>query len=93
MFELILEQMREKVRALDYVMTTHAEEEMDNDQLSIFDVELILLSGQIVERQQDHQTDEWKYVIEGRTEASDVGYVVAKLSLTERLVIITVYLA
>lgn len=39
MFERILNRMREKVRALQYVMTLHAEEEMDSDDLSIFDVE------------------------------------------------------
>ena len=33
----ILERLREKVRTRDYVMTVHAEEEMDEDDLSIFD--------------------------------------------------------
>jgi hypothetical protein len=38
-----LTQMREKVRRRLYVMTTHAEEEMDNDGLTIFDVESVIL--------------------------------------------------
>ncbi len=29
--------MREKIRSLEYVMTIHAEEEMENDGLSIFE--------------------------------------------------------
>jgi len=33
MFERILKQMREKVRTRQYVMTLHAEEEMDEDDL------------------------------------------------------------
>jgi hypothetical protein len=31
--------MREKIRRRQYVMTLHAEEEMDDDSLTIFDVE------------------------------------------------------
>ena len=37
-------------------MTLHAEEEMDDDGLSIFDVERALLTGEIIERQKDYQT-------------------------------------
>jgi hypothetical protein len=33
-FDHILQRMQEKVRALDYVMTIHAEEEMEDDDLS-----------------------------------------------------------
>ena len=91
MFERILNRMRDKVRALQYVMTLHAEEEMDGDDLTIFDVEQAILTGQIVERQKDAETGEWKYVIKGQSvEGGDV-LVVSKLSSTGRLVIITVY--
>jgi hypothetical protein len=31
----------------------HADEEMDEDELSIFDVETAILSGEIIERQKD----------------------------------------
>jgi len=50
--------MREKIRARQYMMTLHAEEEMDEDELTIFDVESIVLSGNIVERQKDPATGE-----------------------------------
>jgi hypothetical protein len=40
--------MREKVRALDYVMTLHAEEEMEDDDLSILDVEHVILTGELL---------------------------------------------
>jgi len=50
--------MRDKVRNCQYVMTLHAEEEMSDDELTIFDVERGILTGEIVERQKDAQTGE-----------------------------------
>ena len=47
-------------------------------------------NGKIIERQQDQETGEWKYVIAGNTLADDPIIVVAKLALTGTLVIITV---
>jgi hypothetical protein len=91
MFERILRQMREKVRALQYVMTLHAEEEMDGDDLSIFDVEHAILTGQIIERQKDADAGEWKYLVEGKSVESVDVVVVSKLSPTGKLIIITVY--
>ncbi len=93
MYGRLLNRMREKVRTRQYVMTLHAEEEMDDDELSIFDVERGILAGEIVERQQDRVMGEWKYLVEGETVAGNPVVVVAKLSVTGKLVIITVYLA
>lgn len=91
MFDETRDKMREKIRRLEYVLTIHAEEEMGNDALSIFDVENAVLTGEIVERQKDRETNEWKYVLAGKTlDGADIT-VVAKLSLTDKLVIITVY--
>jgi hypothetical protein len=91
MYDRVLMQMRERIRTRKYVMTLHAEEEMDDDNLSIFDVERGILTGSIVERQKDHDTAEWKYLIEGQTLKGDLVVVVAKLSITRKLIIITVY--
>ncbi len=41
--------MQEKIRLQEYVMTLHAEEEMNDDNLSIFDVEQGILTGSIIE--------------------------------------------
>ncbi len=91
MYERILQRFRVRVRSRDYVVTLHAEEEMDEDSLSVFDMESTVLTGEIVERQRNHVTREWKYVVNGRgLNGSSVG-VVGGLSLTGRLVIITVY--
>ena len=91
MFERILKRMRERVRLREYVMTDHGEEEMDEDDLSIFDVESAVLTGEIFERQKEQPTAEWKYLINGQSTAGDSVVVVAKLSPTGKLVIITVY--
>lgn len=53
MFSLILKEMRDKVRKRAYVMTIHGEEEMNNDYLTIYDVESCILTGKILERQKD----------------------------------------
>ncbi len=91
MFERILRQMREKVRTSRYIMTLHGSEEMDEDELTIFDVESAILTGKIFERQKDQVTAEWKYLIKGQPIAGDDVIVVAKLSPTGKLVIITVF--
>ena len=91
MFDHILQRMQEKVRALDYVMTIHAEEEMEDDDLSILDVERVILTGEIIERQKDQDTGEWKYLIAGNILADEPIIVVAKLAFTGKLIIITVY--
>lgn len=91
MFERLLSQIRDKIRTRQYVMTLHAEEEMNNDGLSIFDVESVILTGAAGERQRDQRTSEWKYLVTGQTLSGDHATVVAKLSITGKLVIITVY--
>lgn len=93
MFEKERDKIRSLVRSLNYVMTIHAEEEMVNDGLSIFDVESALLNGEVVEHQKDQNTSESKYLVAGKTIADESIIVVTKFGLgtTSRLVIITVY--
>ena len=84
--------MRESVRRRLYVMTTHAEEEMDDDGLTIFDVESVILTGEIIERQRDRKTRELKYLVRGESvDGSRSAVVVGRFSPTEKLVILTVY--
>lgn len=92
MYKRVLRQMQEKIRARQYVMTLHAEEEMNNDGLTIFDIERAILNGEIVERQEDQRTGEWKYLVAGQAIDARPVVVVGKLSVTGKLVIITVYL-
>ena len=91
MFDRILKRMRDKVRTREYVVTLHAEEEIDDDELTVFDVERAVLTGTIVGRQRDPVTREWKYLVKGPTTASDTLVIVAKLTPTGKLAVITVY--
>jgi len=92
MYEHVLRTLREKIRQRDYVVTTHADEEMYEDGLTIWDVEATLLDGEIVERQRDHRSSEWKYVVHGEATTGAAMAVVAKIGYSQRVVIITVYL-
>jgi hypothetical protein len=92
MFDRILKEMRDKIRKLEYIMSIHADEEMNDDCLTIFDVERCILTGKILERRKDKNTAEWKYRINGESLAGSEVEVVAKISPTGKLVIITVYM-
>ena len=91
MFPGILIKFKECIRENRYIVTLHGEEEMDEDELSIFDVERAILTGAINERQKDNDKGEWKYIVRGQTIYGSVIAVVAKLSPTNMMVIITVY--
>jgi len=92
MFDRILKEMRDKIRKLEYIMTIHANDEMNDDCLTIFDVERCILTGRILERQKDKDTAEWKYRINGRSLSDNEVEIIAKISPTGKLVIITVYM-
>lgn len=73
-------------------MTLHAEEEMDNDGLTIFDVESVVLTGEIIEWQRDRKTRGRKYLVRGETvDGSHSAVVVCRFGPTDKLVILTVY--
>lgn len=91
MFGRILKQFREKICTRQYVMTRHARREMNDDDLTIYDVESGILTGEILERQKDRVTAEWKYRVRGETLKNNKIEAIAKLSPTDKLVIITVY--
>ncbi len=91
MYHRFLRRMRDKIRKRAYIMTLHAEEEMNADCLSIYDVESCILTGEIVESQRDRVTAERKYCVRGKTIHGNEIAVIAKLSPTGKLVIITVY--
>jgi len=83
--------MREKVRKREYVLTIHARREMIDDGFTIYDIERGILNDEILERQKDQLTAEWKYRVKGKIISGDGIEVIAKLSPTNKLVIITVY--
>ncbi len=91
MYDAELKRMRELIRIRQYVMTLHAEDEMDADGLSIYDVEHVILTGEVTERQRDHASGEWKYLISGESLAGARVTVVTKFSPTGKLVFITIF--
>ena len=91
MFNRVLALIKERMWEGRYVMTLHAEEEMDSDNLEIFDVENAVLTGRIIERQRDRITREWKYLLRGQTLSETSVIVVLKLSPTGKAVILTIY--
>jgi len=91
MFKRVLTLIKELVREGRYVMTLHAEEEMNSDSLEIFDVENAILTGRIIARQKDRLTGEWKYLLRGQALSQDSVVVVLKLSPTGKEVILTIY--
>ena len=91
LFAKVLSQFKECIRENRYIVTLHGEEEIDEDELSIFDVERAVLTGVIIERQKDSEKGEWKYIIRGQAIDTSMIAIVTKLSPTNKMVIITVY--
>ena len=87
----ILDRLRAKIRAGQYLVPFHAANELDDDEISIFDVESIILTGEIIQRQRDPKTRERKYVVRGETRAGDTGACVVKLGPTGDVVLITAW--
>lgn len=87
-----IHRIRNCVRSLNYVVSVHATEELDDDNLSILDLENILLTSEIVERQRDRQTRERKFVVRGITVGGLQATAVLKFGPLGNLFIITVYL-
>lgn len=91
MFPAILMQLKNCVRQNKYVVTLHAEEEMDEDDLSAYDIERAILTGEIIERQKDEEKAEWKYIVRGQSIEGEPIIVVIKISPTGKMIIITVF--
>ena len=91
MYERILRRMQAYIREGVYTLSYHARMEMEDDGFSVYDLEQGILSGTIVERQRDRVTREAKYRIRGLALDEREMEMIAKLSVTGNLVIITVY--
>ena len=91
MYPRILKKLRDYIRESRYVVSVHADEEMNEDNLSIFDVERTILTGEIAERQKDKETGEWKYIVKGSSIDGRRVVVVTKLGPTGKAIIITVF--
>jgi len=93
MVQTTISHFRHLIRTLNYVVSTHAAEELEDDDLTILDLENIVLTGQIIERQRDTQTREVKCLVTGIALDGTAAEAVVKLGFTGKLVVITVYLS
>ena len=64
---------------------------MDEDALSVFDLERTILTGDIIERQRDPATRELKYLVRGNAVDGRQVVIVGKLGPTDKLVLITAW--
>jgi len=91
MFDRILTRVRRLVLARRYVVTLHADDELNADDLTVYDLERIILTGKIVEKQKDRATSESKYRIRGQTIDGSSAETVVKIAMTDKIVFLTVY--
>ncbi len=92
MFADVLKKFRVCVRNGNLVVTQHAFEEMNDDDLLQVDVEHCILVGEIIERQWDEQWREWKYIMNGESTDGKIIEVVLKSGHSSNVVVITTYL-
>jgi hypothetical protein len=88
----ILDRLRAKIRDGEYLVPFHAADELNDDEISIFDVENIILTGKLTQRQRDPQTRERKYVVRGETLAGEAAACVVKIGATGEVVLITAWI-
>lgn len=91
MFERILETMCECIRESRFTFIRHAYDEMNDDDLFVFDLEQCIQTGTIVERQWDDDFNDWKYVIHGQSADGEEIAVVAKLAESQKTIFITTF--
>ena len=91
MFERTLARFRSLIRSGEYLLSIHALEEMAEDDVLTEDIENVILTGSIVQRQIDRTTRERKYVSLGRDLAGDPVGLVVKIGAVGKAVVITVY--
>ena len=90
--KLTISRLRELIRSLNDLVSIHAAEELNDDNLTILNLENITLTGRFIERQRGRQTGEVKCVIRGSTLDGRAAETVVKVGPTGKLVVITVCL-
>ena len=92
MFARVLKKFRDCVRDGKLVVTQHAFDEMNDDDILQADIEHCILVGAIIERQWDKEWQQWKYIIAGESIDKRAIEVVLKKGQSDNAVIITTYL-
>lgn len=85
-----LQKIRQRIIDRDYFLSSHAEEEMLDDDLERGDIENAILKGRI-EKQLSHDTRGTRYRIEGPCLDGRMIHVVCRFQDELNMLIITVY--
>ena len=56
MAQVTISQLRALIRSLKYVVTTHAADQLEDEGRTILDLENVILTGKITERQRDRES-------------------------------------
>lgn len=87
----IIDKIRNAIRSGNYDVTSHAIDEMAEDEFGIFDLESAILSGKIVKQEKDDPRG-IKYIIEGLDVGQSIPIgIVGRFKETGIFLIITVY--
>jgi hypothetical protein len=86
----IFPKIQQRVINRDYYMSTHAEEEMLDDDLERKDVDNAILKGHI-EKKMTHDSRGTRYRIEGPSMDGRLIHVICRFKEQSSLIIITVY--
>lgn len=86
----ILQKIRQKILNRDYYLSSHAEDELIEDQLDRFDIENAILKGRI-DRKYTKDIRGTRYRIEGTTKDGRVIHVICRFKEDSSLIVITVY--
>ena len=73
------------------LVSHHAADELEDDNLTILDLESITFTGRIIERQRDRNTEETKHLIIGSTLEHYEAETIVKIGVTGTLIFITAY--
>lgn len=85
-----IQEIRQRVVDRDYFMSSHAEEEMLDDDLERKDIEHAILKGRI-EKKMTHDERGTRYRIEGPARDGRLVHVICRFREHANLLIITVY--
>ena len=87
----ILKRIKNAVQNENYLLTSHANDEMADDFLEAADIENIIRTGKII-RKFTHDPRGTRYEIKGNTIGNSQGYVICRFLLSGKLLVITAYL-